>query len=420
MSGAGSEPAGPKRAAYFVPPHAGGVYTKYRYLRRAAARHGWDVRCWAAGAPAAGHRDAAVAAASGEGDEVRVAPDEADPRRAARALADELARRGVRVVLPMLDPLAAALVPHLPAPVRAVNCCSEITPWGYRVATKNADRVSRFTATTPRQRDALLDRGLSEDRVSLIPLAVVDDLGGAAAPPPRPERAGPLRLAYVGRVEDRQKGALTLPAVTARLRALGVPHRLTVAGDGPDAADLAARFARAGGAGDVALLGRVTPDRVAALLAATDVLLFPSRNEGFGLAAVEAAAAGAVPVASRIPGVTDFTVRDGETGLLCAADDAGAFAAAVGALHRDRGRLAALSAAGARDARDRFGLAAFGAAYAGVFDAALAEPDGPGPDPWDDFRAPSVGRRRFTRWIPRRARRLVRGQLERLRGRAGG
>ena len=60
-----------------------------------------------------------------------------------------------------------------------------------------------------------------------------------------------------------------------------------------------------------------TSDRkkLARNLAATDVCLFPTRQEGFGLAPVEAMSCGVPPIITRIPGVTDLANVHGVTGF---------------------------------------------------------------------------------------------------------
>ncbi len=60
----------------------------------------------------------------------------------------------------------------------------------------------------------------------------------------------------------------------------------------------------------------------------------PSRFEGWGLAAVEASAAGKAVVATRIPGLAD-AVRDGETGILVEPESASALASGLRRLLED-------------------------------------------------------------------------------------
>lgn len=83
-------------------------------------------------------------------------------------------------------------------------------------------------------------------------------------------------------------------------------------------------------------------------MAAADIFCLPSYREGFGLSLLEAGAAGAPCVATRIYGVTD-AVEDGFTGLLVPPHDAAALGQAIAQLLADpelAGRLG-------RSARER-------------------------------------------------------------------
>ena len=155
-----------------------------------------------------------------------------------------------------------------------------------------------------------------------------------------------LRLVYAGRLEHGQKGVFDLPEIDRGLGALGVRVDWTIAGSGPDEADLKQRWAFNP---NVRWLGALTPAAVSSLYESQDLLIFPTRFEGFPVVLLEAMAAGVVPVVSDIASGVPEIVSPGMTGERLPVADVRAFAAAVAALDRDRPRLCAMSAA-ARDA----------------------------------------------------------------------
>ena len=97
-----------------------------------------------------------------------------------------------------------------------------------------------------------------------------------------------------------------------------MPARLLLVGDGPDLS-AACRRARAQGlADDVEALGE--QELVVPLLSIADLLLLPSSQESFGVAALEAMACEVPVVASRVGGLPEV-IADGETGFLREPDD---------------------------------------------------------------------------------------------------
>jgi glycosyltransferase involved in cell wall biosynthesis len=86
-------------------------------------------------------------------------------------------------------------------------------------------------------------------------------------------------------------------------------------------------------------------DNLGDYLAAADALALPSLHEGLGSVLLDAFAAGLPVVASDIPGVRDI-VRDGETGLLVRAADAGDLARALLRLRDDSALRERLARAG--------------------------------------------------------------------------
>lgn len=116
--------------------------------------------------------------------------------------------------------------------------------------------------------------------------------------------------------------------LAAALQCLGGSDwQLLVAGDGPARAEVEAALGAA--ARDrVRLLGEVAAEALPALYGACDLLVWPALNEAYGMALLEAQAAGLPVVAGRGAGVAQL-VQDGRSGRLTEAGDAAAFAEAV-------------------------------------------------------------------------------------------
>lgn len=133
--------------------------------------------------------------------------------------------------------------------------------------------------------------------------------------------------------------------------------RLVLVGDGPAREAVHAAFAPM--AAQVAFAGQLDEAQLPGLLAAGDLFVWPAINEAYGMAMLEAHAAGLPVVAGRGPGVAAI-VEDGTTGLLTAPGDEAAFAAAVEALLADPARrveYAGAAAAKAAFAHDFSGAA---------------------------------------------------------------
>lgn len=136
----------------------------------------------------------------------------------------------------------------------------------------------------------------------------------------------------VGRL-DPIKGFDVLARALPLLRTPNV--RTLIIGDGPEAGALAAT--------GLELIGAI--DDAAALLGAADVVVCPSRSEGFPQVPIHAMAARRPVVASAVGGTGEIVV-DGVTGRLVAAEDPGALAAALDDILGDRATGAAMGDAG--------------------------------------------------------------------------
>ncbi|MFC4375617.1 glycosyltransferase [Nocardia halotolerans] len=267
----------------------------------------------------------------------------ADPRRVADVLAgldpdvlevsDRLTlrgfgrwagRRGVTSVMISHERLDRLLGQFLPGP--AARRCADVAN------RRTADEYDMVVCTTDFARAEF--QRIGAPNVELVPLGVDLDLFS----PRRRDLglradlgvAGHPMLVHCGRLSVEKRVDRSIEAVGALHRA-GVPARLVVAGDGPrrEALERRARALPAlpGGEPAVHFTGFLS-DRslVAKLLATADVSLAPGPHETFGLAALEALAAGTPVVASRSSALADIVTA--ECGAV-AADRPRAFARAV-------------------------------------------------------------------------------------------
>lgn len=113
-----------------------------------------------------------------------------------------------------------------------------------------------------------------------------------------------LRIGYVGRVQNYDKGTDYLPQLAQALIQIGFSEfRILVVGDGPDLEPVKALSVQLGVAEYIEFLGRRSD--VPALLTQMDLLVIPSRMEAFGLVGVEALAMGTRVVAFGVSGLTE-------------------------------------------------------------------------------------------------------------------
>ncbi|WP_210154396.1 glycosyltransferase family 4 protein [Microbispora oryzae] len=168
-----------------------------------------------------------------------------------------------------------------------------------------------------------------------VPVQVVSNGLDVAAWRPS-AAAGPeegVHLLAVGRLAPRKQPLRLLKlleAVRQRVPA-EIAMRATIVGDGP-ARGRMERHIRARRLDWVSLPGRFSREQIKEVLASADVFVAPAPRESFGLAALEARAAGVPVVARAQSGVADF-VGPGKEGLLGRTFDD--LVAAVARLARD-------------------------------------------------------------------------------------
>ena len=216
------------------------------------------------------------------------------------------------------------------APKRAATW----TSWhaASEAAIRAADLHLCFTA---RDRDGLSDLLKPEcAAVDLAPFLDLDDF-----PPVRDTReSGPPRLVTLAMMRPGDKLASYSLLAEALERLGDMPWHLDIIGSGPAKDDVAARFS---GLPAARLTWHGTLEQAAAWqqISRADLFVWPGFGEAFGLAYLEAQAAGVPVLAFDTAGVS-AVVRHGTTGVLVAEISAQAYADALRAMLSDRDTLA--------------------------------------------------------------------------------
>lgn len=219
--------------------------------------------------------------------------------------------------------LVRPLRPFLPRSTRVAYCAH-----GWAFLREGSEGRNRFIAGVERGLAGLTDGiicisdheheealrfGLPPNKLTVIENGVsAGPLAARAREPEADAVARPRIIAFAGRF-DRQKGFDTFVDV---LRALGPEEAHGIAiGRAIVSEETSQPLPE-----NLDILGWQPRERVYELYQEADLLLVPSRWEGFGLVAVEAMQAGLPVFASRIGGLAGI-VQDGETGRLFPPED---------------------------------------------------------------------------------------------------
>lgn len=221
---------------------------------------------------------------------------------------------------------------------------------------------------------ALAERaGVAGARLHYVPYGVPD-----AAPAPddadvRQHAASPLRIAYVGRIEQWQKRVLDLPPMADELLRRGVAFELCIAGAGPDEAELRHRLDAHTRAGRVRWLGHVAAGEVAQrVYRHADVLINPSLWETGPIVVWEAMAHGVAVATSRYVGSgLEGALVDGTNCRMFDIGDTAGAASAVASL-ADAALAARVREGGRALVQGRYSIAASVTAWDAALNAVLA------------------------------------------------
>jgi glycosyltransferase involved in cell wall biosynthesis len=210
-------------------------------------------------------------------------------------------------------------------------------PWdiGHQGALQAIRRADLLLCPTRDDMDGLRNVAAAPERIAQMPPFLDPLLFRAAAGERAIHRAHLARahgldeavpwIATVAMMREGDKLASYRQLACALGRLQDLPWRLLVAGDGTARAAVEDVLA-AEVPGRAVVLGALGQDEIAELYAASDLCMWPAVNEAYGMAMLEAQAAGLPVISCATRGVPDI-VAHGSTGMLAAPGDEAGIAA---------------------------------------------------------------------------------------------
>ncbi len=220
-----------------------------------------------------------------------------------------------------------------------------LTRWKY-------GRADAIIAISSAVADALVASGIERHRITVVPSGI--DLERRIEPASSDALAklgvnGSRPLVVMVAALVQHKDPLNFVRAVAEARRTVPALQALMVGDGPLRAAVESEIQRLALGGAIRVAGtRADADE---LLAAADIVVLSSEEEGLGTVLLDAMALGRPVAATRGGGIPEIVV-DGETGLLASIHDPAALGAAIAAIATDEGLARRLGDAGRRRAAE--------------------------------------------------------------------
>jgi len=220
---------------------------------------------------------------------------------------------------------------------------------GFAVTAKRADLVIAPTRAAAEEIMEYTD--ILSDRIRIVPHGVEDRTvaaGSLAKVREDLELNDEPFVLWVGTLEPRKNLPVLVEAFHSVVRTKDLPHRLVLAGPkGWLNTASTLEHPAAGLEGRVCVAGELTDEELVALYSGADLVVLPSRHEGFGLPILEAMTQGTAVLCSDIPVLREV---GGDAAAYASVNDAEALGDAMVELLRDKSARDRLGAAGKKRA----------------------------------------------------------------------
>lgn len=237
------------------------------------------------------------------------------------ALISQLHKLSPDIIINNYNAALQYILPFLRRKTKIVHVIHGITNDFYRVASIHGELVDKWVIPTPALEKEFntYTKGKYKDRIVTIPHAVDEAFDRSVK-----KESGVIQLTFVG-VLYEHKGVLILPDVIKRLTDKGYKFHFTFIGDGILRNNLETVLDEDVCKGIVDFTGRIDSKVVYQKLQQTDIFVYPTHIDSFGLVIAEAMMNGAVPVVTCLMGITDTIVDAGINGYLETQDDVDGF-----------------------------------------------------------------------------------------------
>ena len=243
------------------------------------------------------------------------------------------------------------ILPFISHKTKVVHIIHNNTEDFYRIAAINARYVHGWIAPTPALVNYFNEYTTSRytAKIKYIPHGVEDGIN-------RTQRnINKTELSFVG-VHYEHKGVLVLPPIIKQLKEKGLDFHFNIVGKGKLTDNIKEQLKDEIEKGEVTFTGVISPEEVYQIQSQTDIFVYPTHIDAFGLVIAEAMINGAVPVVTLLPGITDELVEEGKNGFLVVQDDVDAFVENIYLLATNRELLARMSEDAIERAKTRFSL----------------------------------------------------------------
>jgi len=253
-----------------------------------------------------------------------------------------------------------------------------------RLIPKCLRRMDKLICISPQTKEECVKRGIAAKRCTVIPIGV-DPYG----PQPAPSAKAAVE-ALLGKRLDGVKILLTVGRLVKRKGVLWFISRALpkiiaeqpnvcylIVGEGPQHGSVEKRVRHLDLEDKVFLLGKVDDKTLRIVYNAADIFVMPNIPvkgdfEGFGIAAIEAAAAGLCVVASRLDGIASAII-EGENGFLVSPEDVDAYVRIIVSLLKDANLRRNFGERAREFTRKNYSWQKIAGQYLRVFKQAIAE-----------------------------------------------